>query len=35
MKLNAYILFEHLSRSYTVTMYGKADEKLLLAEPEL
>lgn len=35
MKLNAHILFEHLSQGYTVTMYGEAGKKLLLIEPEL
>ncbi len=35
MDLNAHILLEHLSQRYTVTMYGEAGTKLLLAEPEL
>ncbi|MCI8465362.1 MAG: PucR family transcriptional regulator [Lachnospiraceae bacterium] len=35
MELNAHILFEHLNQRYTVTMYGEAGTKLLLAEPEL
>ena len=35
MELNAHILLEHLNRRYTVTMYGEASAKLLLAEPEL
>ena len=35
MELNAHILLNHLSERYTVTMYGEAGAKLLLAAPEL